>query len=175
MRPTEIKSKILHKCQLLLLSFLYWGFRYLGMILPLILNYFISLLPFQWHSYKVFHMCCTDLCSLLFFLCFFLFFFFYHRGMLRDSLLHPSLFSKAEGWSDANSAIFIPQSNRGNVKLAVGTAAFYDFYFIFLRQSYSTTWLVGAEINKLSKVTEPRIELGFLSHQWQFKIFFHLL
>lgn len=76
MRPTEIKSKVLHKCQLLLLSFLYWGFRYLGMILPLILNYFISLLPFQWHSYKVFHMCCTDLCSLLFFLCFFFFFFF---------------------------------------------------------------------------------------------------
>ena len=128
MRPTETKSQVLHKCQLLLLPFLYWGFRYPGMILPLILNYFISLLPFQWHSYRVCHMCCTDF-ILSFILCFF--FFFNQRGMLRVSLLHSSLFSKAEGWSDANSAIFIPQSNRGNMKLAVGTAAFYDLFYFF--------------------------------------------
>ena len=131
----------------------------------------LSSFAFQWHSYSGFRGCCTD--SILSFILSMFSIFFIQRGMLRISLLHPILFSKAEGWSDANSAIFIPQSNRGNVKLTVGTAAFYDFFF--LRQSYSITWLVGAEINKLSKVTEPRIGLGFLTHQRQFKIFLHLL
>lgn len=146
MRPTKTKSEVLHKCQLLLLSFLYQGFRYPVMTFPLILNCFLPLFAFQDIAIVFFVGAAQTLFSLLFFPC--ILFFFIQRGMLRISWLHPNLFSKAEGWSDANSAIFIPQSNRGNVKLTVGTAAFYDFFF--LRQSYSITWLVGAEINKLS-------------------------
>lgn len=139
MRPTKTKSEVLHKCQLLLLSFLYRGFRYPVMTFPLILNCFLPLFAFQDIAIVFFVGAAQTLFSLLFFLCFL--YFFIQRGMLRISWLHPILFSKAEGWSDANSAIFIPQSNRGNVKLTVGTAAFYDFFFFKAKLFYNlTSW-----------------------------------
>lgn len=66
---------------------------------------------------------------------------------------------------------FLFPSGKEDVSLAASVAAFYDF---FLRQSYSTTSVVGAAINKPSKVTETRIELGFLTHDRPFKFLLHL-
>ena len=173
MRPTETKSKVLHKCQLLLLSFLYWGFRYPGMILPLILNYFISLLPFQWHSYTVCHMCCRDF-ILSFILCFFLFLFLIKGECLEFLYSIPACSPKLKVDLMPTQPFLSPRVT-GEMWSWLLALLLSMTYFIFLRQSYSTTWLVGAEINKLSKVTEPRIELGVLSHQRQCKIFLHLL
>lgn len=132
---------------------------------PLILNYFLHLLLFKWHGHRTFD--APQSASLLL-PCHI---FFFQRYMLRISIFYPILCSKAQYWSQPRH--FYSRVAR-EMWAWLPVLLLSMTFFFFLRQSYSTTSVVGAEINKPSKVTETRIELGFLTHDRPFKFFFSI-